>query len=106
MNNGSDIGENSVDQGEAVSSGSVNAVTSKHQQLEIEAINEIDVEEIVGQNQAVASKSFNVVSSQHKQLEIEVDSTDHSTIIDPSFSTRKSDSKDGFLDKQKSVAQG
>ena len=106
VNNGSDIGENSVDQGEAVSSGSVNAVTSKHQQLEIEAINEIDVEEIVDQNQAVASKSFNVVSSQHKQLEIEVDSTDHSTIIHPSFSTRKSDSKDGFLDKQKSVAQG
>ena len=86
--------------------GSVNAVTSKHQQLEIEAINETDVEEIVDQNQAVASKSFNVVSSQHQQLEIEVDSTDHSTVIDPSFSARKSESKDAFLDKQKSVAQG
>ena len=85
-------------------SGSVNAVTSKHQQLEIEAINEIDVEEIVDQNQAGASKSFNVVSSQHQQLEIEVDSTDHSTVIDPSFSTGKSDSKDAILDKQKSDA--
>ena len=104
--NGSDMGESSVDQGEAVASGSVNAVTSKHQQLEIEAINEIDVEEIVDQNQAVRSKSFNVVSSQHQQLEMEVDSTDHSTVIDPSFSTRKSESKDTFLDKQKFVAQG
>jgi len=103
--NGSDIGESSVDQGEAVASGSVNAVTSKHQQLEIEAINEIDVEEIVDQNQVVASKSFNVVSSQHQQLEIEVDSTDHSTVINPSFSTRKSESKDAILDKQKSDAQ-
>ena len=86
--------------------GSVNAVTSKHQQLEIEAINEIDVEEIVDQNQAVASKSFNVVSSQHQQPEIEIDGADHSTVIDPSFSTRKSESKDAFPDKQKSVAQG
>ena len=110
--NENDVGETVVDPGEAALTESITAGTSDGQQFEIEGCNQTtgvngsDIgESSVDQGEAVASGSVNAVSSQHQQLEIEVDSIDHSTVIDPSFSKRKSESKDAILDKQKSDAQ-
>ena len=75
--NESGVRESAVDPKEAISTESINVLTSAGQQVEIEASNQKtgngsdDGEIIVDQRTSVASESFNVVTSERLQLEIE-----------------------------------
>ena len=75
--NESGVRESAVDPKEAISTESINVLTSAGQQVEIEASNQKtgngsdDGEIIVDHRKSVASESFNVVTSGRQQLEIE-----------------------------------